>query len=84
MKESLKSLKESCFISGHSLMTDARLDQKQKSLMNIIVHYLARTTLHSRDALDEKHDASYIYKFVDETIKDATKTVLILASCYLF
>ena len=70
-KENLKRFKESCAISGCTLMTDAWSDRKHRSIMNIVVHCPAGTTfLLSQDALAE-HDGTYIYNFVDKAIEDA-------------
>ena len=39
--------------------------------MNIVAHCPAGTTfLHSEDASAEKHNANYIFQFVDKAIKD--------------
>jgi len=67
----LKPFKESCIVSGCTLMTDAWSDRKNRSLMNIVAHCPAGTTfLHSDDASAEKHDANYIFQFVDKAIRD--------------
>jgi len=53
-------------------MTDAWLDQKNKSLMNIATHYPAEIAfLHLEDDSVQKHNANYIFQFVDKAIKNA-------------
>ena len=41
------------------------------------IHYPTRTAfLHSEDASAEKHDANYIFQFVDKAIKDVGPNVI--------
>ena len=69
-QNNLKPFKESCIGSGCMLMTDAWSDRKNRSLMNIVAHYPAGTAfLHSKDASAEKHDAHYIFQFVDKQLE---------------
>jgi len=47
----IKPFKESCIVSGCTLMTDAWSDRKNRSLMNIVAHCPAGISfLHSEDA----------------------------------
>jgi len=46
--------------------------------MNIVTHCPAELAfLYSHDVSDEKHNASYIYKFVDQAIKDAGPEIMV-------
>ncbi|XP_020255970.1 uncharacterized protein LOC109832900 [Asparagus officinalis] len=68
-KEIVKNFKRTCVVNGCSIMTDAWSDRKSRSIMNIVVHSAGRACfLSSHDASADKHDAKYIFDFVDKAI----------------
>ncbi|XP_020266105.1 uncharacterized protein LOC109841555 [Asparagus officinalis] len=68
-KEIVENFKRTCVVNGCSIMTDAWSDRKSRSIMNIVVHSAGRACfLSSHDASADKHDAKYIFDFVDKAI----------------
>lgn len=66
----LASFKQSCAISGCTLMTNYWSDRMNRSIVNIVAHRpVGVAFLYSKDASTEKHDGNYIYQFIVDAIK---------------
>ncbi|KAK2645550.1 hypothetical protein Ddye_020745 [Dipteronia dyeriana] len=70
IKEALKKQEEECKLTGCSIMTDAWIDKKMRSIMNLCVNCCKGTTfLSSKESSNEVHTRELIFNYVDKCIE---------------